>query len=62
MQQGMVVTNRRPRRRSAPIAVAPLAGGLYVGLVYEQPTTPCICSTVYYSVISACAACQDGNT
>ena len=59
LQQGVMITELKSR--SAPIVNAPLPSGYH----YNGPTvtsaTPCKCSTVYYSVISACASCQDGE-
>ena len=59
MQQGTIATDRQPR--SAPVVNAPLPSGYHYNGPLVSTATPCKCSTVYYSVISACATCQDGQ-
>ena len=57
MQQDMTLTDSQPC--SAPTVNDPLPFGYYYTGPLVSTATPCKCSTVYYSLISACATCQD---
>ena len=54
-----IVIDCKPR--SAPVVDPQLPPTWYYKGPSVSNATPCQCSTVYYSVTSACAVCQDGE-